>query len=332
VSRRDLAAILAAHGLRPVLVQVGASGEPPAIWADIAPESVYVGFDPDLREIRETAHGAFHSATIINEAVTADPERSHVSFYLTRSPYCSSTLRPDAVALDQYLFADLFEVERQSEAPATSLDRVVARLALPGIDWLMLDTQGTDLRIFNSLRQEIRDQVLAVDIEPGLIDAYIGEDLFVDVQRELTRQGFWLSQLRVLGAVRLRRETLSGLKLGGRTLSSAAAARAIRTSPGWCEARYLRTIESLAERGAAARAYALLWTFALVDGQAGYAADVLAAYQRAFGDDPMLQRMQRLTADVLRRARRRASFGVVRDAAGRGAHILRAIARTAFQR
>ena len=59
------------------------------------------------------------------------------------------------------------------------------RLSLSGIDWLKTDSQGTDLRIFNSLRPEVRSRVLAIDIEPGLIDAYVGEDLFVDAHKEL---------------------------------------------------------------------------------------------------------------------------------------------------
>ena len=34
---------------------------------------------------------------------------------------------------------------------AGPLDAVLARFDLPGIDWLKLDTQGTDLRLLQSL-------------------------------------------------------------------------------------------------------------------------------------------------------------------------------------
>jgi hypothetical protein len=37
----------------PLLTDVGASGEPPAIWSDRAPHGICVGFDPGSREIHE---------------------------------------------------------------------------------------------------------------------------------------------------------------------------------------------------------------------------------------------------------------------------------------
>ena len=54
---------------RPVLVDVGASAEAPAVWMPVARHSIYVGFDPDLREMRETNAGDFHRAVVLNQAV-----------------------------------------------------------------------------------------------------------------------------------------------------------------------------------------------------------------------------------------------------------------------
>ena len=69
----------------PVLVDVGASGATPTIWAPIAKQSVYIGFDPDLREIREINDGDFYRATIVNQAVTADA-KDQTHFYLQLIP------------------------------------------------------------------------------------------------------------------------------------------------------------------------------------------------------------------------------------------------------
>src|SRR6185503_6525843 len=92
-----------------------------------------------------------------------------------------------------------------------TLDAVVKRLGLTGIDWLKVDTQGTDLRIFTTLSANVRSGVLAIDLEPGLIDAYQGEDLFVDTHKTLTQSGFWLSNLDVRGVARMKRSTLEFL-------------------------------------------------------------------------------------------------------------------------
>jgi hypothetical protein len=247
--------------IRPVLLDIGASGDPPRIWDAIAPRSVYLGFDPDLREMRELNNGRFHKTIITNEAVVAG----------------------DANEATFYLFADLFAVERQATVRATTLNALMGRLGLPTVDWFKTDSQGTDLRLFKSLREGLRDRVLAVDLEPGLIDAYRGEDLFVAAHEHLTQNGFWLSNLKVMGEVRMRRATLNKLREIHKDIDEQRIRRAVRPSPGWCEARYFRTLDWLLERRLGQREHGLLWCFALLDGQLGFALDLAAEYERVFG-------------------------------------------------
>src|SRR5208337_1098530 len=105
--------------------------------------------------------------------------------------------------------------------------------------------------------------------------AYVGEDLFVDTHRALLADGFFLSDLRVGATVRMRRETLSALQERGFKASPPGIEPALKPSPVYCEARYLRSLTWLAERGLGTREHLLLWVFALLDGQAGYALDVV---------------------------------------------------------
>jgi hypothetical protein len=286
--RRIIDSALTTLNIQPVLLDIGASGTPPPQWKPIAHRSVYVGFDPDRREFRDVPDGQFARSIIVNEAVTSIPGRNEVRFHLTHSPYCSSTLPPDAESLSHYLFSDLFSVEREVSVRASSLNVVIERLGLQGVDWFKTDSQGTDLRLFQSLADDIRDRVLAVDIEPGLIDAYQGEDLFVDAHRELLRQGFWLSSLDVKGSVRMKRTTLQAMARRRPGLKDVHIYQSIRPSPGWCEARYLRTLGSLSKRDADRRDYVLLWVFAMLERQWGYALDIAQAYHERFGGDDVL--------------------------------------------
>jgi FkbM family methyltransferase len=292
--------LLSELGIRPVLVDVGASGAPPGVWRKISRHSIYVGFDPDLREVHEIPEGDFFRSVIVNEAVTGIGQSGEVEFYLTKSPYCSSTLPPDAKSLSDYFFSDLFNVEKTSKVRAGTLDAVLARFSLPGVDWLKTDSQGTDLRIFHGLKEEMRRRVLAVDMEPGLIDAYAGEDLFVDAHRELTRGGFWLSSLNVHGTVRMRRSTLPELGLLGHPLNEGLIRMAVRTSPGWCESRYLRTVESIGAGPDARRDHILLWVFSLLDRQPGFALDLAVEYRKRYGEDGI---SERLLAEPVQRIR-----------------------------
>ena len=276
--------LLGQSDLHPVLFDIGASGPPRGTWQLIASRSIFVGFDPDLRDMQERTGTGFYRSVIVNEAVTADKRNEYVTFYLTRSPYCSSTLKPDLEAQADYSIVDLFQVEREVQVKATTLDAILDRLHLERIDWFKVDSQGTDLRLFNSLSPAIRDRVLCVEIEPGLIAGYQGEDVFTDAHRDLIEQGFWLSDLNVCGSTRIRQTSVQRLQQLQPQLGADTVRSRCRETPGWVEATYLRSIDALSGRGAAASDYVMLWAFALLGRQWGFALDVAFAYNERFGD------------------------------------------------
>lgn len=292
IPQDQLDRLLQSQNLHPVLVDVGASGPPRGAWGPIASHSIYVGFDPDLREIRELKDSGFHRAFMINEAAVSEKGRTKAEFFLTRNPYCSSTLEPDLEALSSYLFTDLFRVERSASVPSTTFDLILQRLSLDRVDWFKTDSQGTDLRLFNSLPDPVRSRVLCVEIEPGLIDAYKGEDLFVDAHRDLLRQGFWLSDVRICGTVRIHQATLQNLMARCPGVDYKRIQKKHRISPGWAEATYLRSLERLALQNAAPQDYCLLWAFAVAGDQAGFALDTALAYENRFGPDETSKAMQ----------------------------------------
>jgi hypothetical protein len=281
--------LLSQTNIHPILIDIGASGQPPAIWKSIAKSSIYIGFDPDLREMYESNSDQFYKSFVINKAITEDSNKQKVLFYLTQSPYCSSTLKPDLQSLDNYLFADLFQVEKEASVDATTLNLVLQSLSLDKINWFKTDSQGTDLRLFNSLNTQIRNSVLAVDVEPGLIDAYLGEDLFVDTHKDMVRQGFWLSNLNVCGTARMKPSTLKQVENLSRNTHKHNIMQSAKITPSWCEARYLRTIDWLNEANSDREQYLLLWIFAIIDQQIGFATDIAFEYESKFGKDEFSQ-------------------------------------------
>ena len=284
--------ILQPLNIHPVLIDIGASAGSPKIWDHLAKHSVYVGFDPDLRAVQDIPNGKFGRSIIFNEAVTSYTGQTEIEFYLAHSPYCSSTLAPDTQSLANYLFSDLFVTERKVSVRSCSLNAAIDRLGLSSVDWFKTDSQGTDLRLFQSLRDDLRNSVLAIDIEPGLIDCYQGEDLFVNAHRELLYQGFWLSKLNVKGTVRMKRNTLQAIVSRYPKCTDRLVYSAVQPSPGWCEASYLRTLESLRNRNAHSRDYALLWVFAMVEKQWGYGLDIAFAYEAQFGPDDISKQLR----------------------------------------
>ena len=280
----------------PVLVDIGASVRPPKIWDSLAKSSTYVGFDPDRREIQTSASGNFKKSIIINKAVVENERLKKVKFFFTKFPFCSSILKPDHASLANYIFFHYFQVIKTGIVPVTTLARVAKTLGLKSFDWIKIDTQGTDLRIIKSLPPNLRNQVLAIDIEPGLIDAYEQEDLFTASHEWMTKNGFWLSNLEVKGAARINSDGLklaSQLKIPFKKLWQ-------RKSPGWCEARYFRTPQWLKDHDLPTEKYLLLWLFAMTDNQLGFTLDVISAYEKEFGKDTYSHHMRSLSKNKSR--------------------------------
>ena len=283
--------LLLETGNHPILVDIGSSGSPPDIWEAIAKHSIYIGFDPDLREIYQPSDGYFYKSTIVNKAITNDESISESSFYLTQSPYSSSTLKPNSASLENFIFSDLFVPQKETQVSVTTLNSVLEDLSIKKIDCFKIDTQGTDLRIFNSISENIRSHILSVDIEPGLIDAYIGEDLFVDAHKDLVSQGFWLSNLNVCGSVRVKRSTVEKLNDIDKDINFNSLQSFHRLTPGWCEARYLRTIDWLTHNQFEKTDYVLIWILSIIDEQFGFSVELVFEYERIFGKDQFSQIM-----------------------------------------
>src|SRR5258707_1616474 len=93
----------------PVLVDIGASGEIHAKWRSIAKYSICLAFDADEREMSfiENKSSGFKKLITVNRIVT-DRKEEEIDFFLTQSPFCSSTLEPDLDKLSIWPFQNLF--------------------------------------------------------------------------------------------------------------------------------------------------------------------------------------------------------------------------------
>ncbi len=305
--RKIVNELLSDLSITPVLVDIGASIRPPTIWNSIASHSVYVGFDPDLREIHEERSGHFQRSVILDEAVVA-AAAPDVTFYLTRSPFCNSVLTPAPELMSNWLCRDEFEVERTVTVKATTITAAMTRVGVDALDWLKVDSQGIDLTLFNSIEPGLRARVLALDIEPGFVEAYRNQDLFVDVDHDLSHNGFWLADARIGGFIRMRPTTLQAARVMDSRFDEAFVKKALRTSPGYCNTRYLRTIEWLVQNSFPEREYVLLWVFAAMDQHLGFCLDLALEFERTFGKSDVSRRLTESTWLLMKRAhfRRRA--------------------------
>ncbi len=253
----------------PVLIDVGASERIHKNWKKISRYSICIAFDADERDFGfiEKENSKFKKLYVYN-CILSDKSSEETNFYLTKSPYCSSLLEPDLKSLQQLAYSDLFEIEKIVKLKTVDLQFVLKELKLKCVDWFKTDSQGIDLRLFKSLGDKIINKVLAIEFEPGIIDAYKGEDKFHSILSFIDgTKNFWMSDIIIKGSARIDRQTLSSLYQNN--ILRKFAMFSLKESPGWGEITYLnsfcdKNIFSL-------RDYLLGWIFATIQKQHGFA-------------------------------------------------------------
>jgi FkbM family methyltransferase len=288
------------YNIELTLVDVGASLQPHPPFHPLLKCANYLAFDPDLREIRKLKNNSFYNYILINKAIVADASIETTTFYLTRNPTCSSTLKPKLSVLKNYLNAYRFEVVGEVKAPAIILEHVLDEFGLDTIDWLKLDTQGTDLRIINSLNTKLSRCLLAVDIEPGLDEFYEGEDTFLMIHSEMLKRGFWLSDISLVTSPRISQQVLRDYIKPRNKLSRFLYEFLLKQNPTAVRARYLRSLEFLNKLDSSPIFYLKLWACSFFSNNYPYALQVLNECIQKFGLDQKLDHLTSLTTHKMR--------------------------------
>lgn len=277
-----LGQLLEAFELRPVIVDIGSSGGRQSIFQDIAKHSLIIGFDPDARGQDVNFAEGFKEQILVPKAVTPDPHANEATFVLTKYGSCSSTLSPNLEAVQHFVFRDYFEPIKTVKVPSTTLNKVAEEYGVQSFDWIKVDSQGTDLRILRSLEQDLQDHLIAVDVEPGLMDFYIGEDTFTFTHDFLINHAFWMSDLHQQDFAYMTPET----QMWASELTGVKDLRPFfGKSPICIEGRYMRTIAHLKKVGTRARR--LAFVFALLDNKVGYGFEILRQFQGQIGEPPL---------------------------------------------
>lgn len=196
-----LAPFFRRHGLQNfTFVDVGAMGELD-FSAGLAPLTSLHAFEPqadactDLRA-RYATH-PFKSLSIHPCALGS--EEGVMTFHVTRHPAMSSFLMPDGEAYRHALgqhphyakWQQTIAIEHETTVDVRTLDRQ-GGVQLP-IDYLKIDTQGSELQVLQGARQLLRDrQILVVKVEASTVAVYDQQPLFSEICSFMKDGGFSL--------------------------------------------------------------------------------------------------------------------------------------------
>ncbi|MBC7695253.1 MAG: hypothetical protein H7141_07400 [Burkholderiales bacterium] len=264
-----------------VLIDIGASGQVHAEWKDIAKYSYCIAFDADSRDFNtNTDNSGFKKLYLIN-AIVSDKEDSKTKFYLTKSPYCSSALKPIDKELSNWFFNNLFEIDKEIDLDNKSLKTVISEKQITYVDWFKTDSQGIDLRLFKNLPQSIQENTIVAEFEPGFIDAYEGEDKIADMLTYMEKLPFWMSDCDVKGTQRISVAARNKYNLTSPNLN-------LRVSSCWAEFSYVNTCAKLHKRELLASI-----VFCLIKKQYGFVLDICVKLEGIL-DKSLLTKIERL--------------------------------------
>ncbi|HMK21456.1 MAG TPA: FkbM family methyltransferase [Terriglobales bacterium] len=192
-----------------VYVMCGARGETGKLPIRGLSRIQYIGFEADPKECERLQRNARPGFRFENAIVAGRTSRRIL--YVTREPSCSSLLRPNAEVFSLLLDGKhATEILREETVQTQTLGELLPKLGVEHVDFLDLDTQGTELEILQGAERFLSTSVVAIRTEAEFTELYEGQPLFAEVDRYLRDFGFVLFDL---SRSRCRRRNLQGDQL-----------------------------------------------------------------------------------------------------------------------
>jgi FkbM family methyltransferase len=254
-----------------VLADVGARGGLRPNWATARRYLRLIGFEPDEREYaRLAAQVQADGSSDQFVGVALHNRAGSVTLHLAKDRGLSSIFQPNRAFIDEFPDADRFDPDGTHEVRVDTLDAVLAERHLTDVDFVKVDTQGSELFVLQGARDTLRQSVCGVEVEVEFAPIYQGQPLFADVDAYMRDLGYQLFDLR--SVYWKRRE---GRRAGGPWGQIVwADALYFRTVAGWRSA--LEGMDASARRSKVLRAMSVALLYGYVD----YA----LALAHAFGD------------------------------------------------
>jgi FkbM family methyltransferase len=174
------------------LIDVGTRGGIHPRWKPFYETLEVMAFEPNAQECAALNSGRYPYSVRFIPAALGAGDGQRATLFICRKPGCSSVLRPNIELCGIYPFGKYMEVVDEHPVTLQRMDTVCGDFQP---DVLKVDTQGTELDVLRGAGR-LLDNALAVELEVGFVQLYLGQPLFADVDCFMRQQGFTLRGLR----------------------------------------------------------------------------------------------------------------------------------------
>ena len=171
-------------------VDCGAVGDLSNSLLSAFDDSRFIGFDPELTVPVEKNDSSVYFPVAVSK------ESGQVDFHRTKNLNCSSVYVPNQEFLDRFIeVGDFFRIIETIPLKVVALDEYLPQHGINEIDFIELDTQGSELGILQGAKDFLSSSILGVRVEVEFSAMYQDQPLFSDVDSFLRKFGFMLFDL-----------------------------------------------------------------------------------------------------------------------------------------
>ena len=176
-------------------IDVGAMGGISLKWKALLNHIKVIAFEPDEREFNK-----LKSNNVVKYFNYALYDKSQdLAYYIAKENGKSSIYKPNMDILCQYEDYERFQVVQEkiiSSAKVKDLDSICEENSIKDIDFIKLDTQGSELPILSGGQKKAIPNMFGAQIEVEFVELYKDQPLFRDVDAFMQNKGFLLVDLK----------------------------------------------------------------------------------------------------------------------------------------
>lgn len=177
-----------------VLVDIGASGGLEQNWKSAKKYLHIIGFEPYNKAFSDLQRDGSNGVKYLN--VGLHNEKASLKFYSTRKQTTSSIFKPNREFLDKFPEEERFDILDEVKIECDTLDNQLLSNNISEVDFIKIDTQGSELFILQGAEKTIEESVFGLEIEVEFVEIYQNQPLFADVDSFIRRQDFQLFDIK----------------------------------------------------------------------------------------------------------------------------------------